>query len=163
MRVLLCIILLSAIANFANAQQTTPQSNSEIKKLKEQQAPIKQSSRPATQQVTTQPTPTPSSEADIRAKQLAGLEKNGINVQACNYMGLDPFTTTPQEYRAAKEKLYHEQPEKYEELKKLLQNNNASQTTQNKKHVIKRSDYNAMSSERKAVIDASPERYQIID
>jgi lipopolysaccharide export LptBFGC system permease protein LptF len=159
MRVLLCIILLSAIANFANAQQTTPQSNSEIKKLKEQQAPIKQSSRTPIQQVAIQPTPTKSSEADIRAKQLAGLEKNGVNVQAYNYLGLDPFTATPEEYSAAKEKLYHEEPEKWTEFKALVQ----SEQVKTGKQTITRSNYNALPANRKANIDSNPQLYQIID
>lgn len=163
MRILFCILLLSAITNFATAQQTSPQSNDEIKKLKEQQSPIKQSSRPATQQVTPEPTPTKIITSDNTNNPLGVLGKKEVNVQAYEYLGLDPSNATTADYNAAKKKLYYEQPEKYEALKKLLQNNNASQTNQNKKHVIKRSDYNAMSSARKVAIDASPERYQIID
>lgn len=162
MKFLFCLLLL-AITNFAVAQQTSPQSNDEKKMLKEQQAPIKRSSKPATQQVTPQPTPTKSSEADNRAKQLAGLEKKGMNVQAYNYLGLDPLTATPQEYSAAKEKLYHEQPQKYTEFKKLLEKNNSATSSTVTIRNIKRSDYNAMPADRKAAIDAQPERYQIID
>lgn len=158
MRILFCLLLLSAIANFATAQQTTPQSNDEKKALKEQQAPIKRSSRPVSQQVTPQSTPTKSSEADIRAKQLATLEKKGVNIETYKILGLDPLTATQQDYNAAKEKLYNENRPKYNEVFK--QNNT---TTKSSHRMISRSDFNKMSVEQQAYISANSERFKIVD
>jgi hypothetical protein len=83
-------------------------------------------------------------------KHQAEKEREAIFME---YLGI-PSQTHP-EYAARKQKLYEESPERFEEMKAKLSPKSG------KKQVISQELYDKLSPERKAHIQAHPERYQV--
>lgn len=78
--------------------------------------------------------------------------------ELCVELGLDPVTSTSLDVKMAMRELYLNNSEKFNELNSKYFNKKNGDISE-----IKRSTYNALSNERKALIDSHPERYKIID
>lgn len=117
-----------------------------------QPAQLLKGSSPKTTTTQTVVTPAPTmTQEEKNAKALADTPQGQNNVR----LGL-PVTATKEEYAAAKEKLFHENPQKYQEL--FGTKTGAPEVIQ-----LKRSEFNKMNPQQQARVQANPERFNIVD
>lgn len=161
MKMILIALILAILPVLSYAQgngQPETKSNAKVKPLPTTPQGGLQKATP----LNATPAVTPARELSQAEKDMvesrAQLKKNHLKEQQIYMKYLGVSSPNDMEYAARKEKLAHENPEAFQNMKKELQEMRTSG-----KRSISRAQYNALPADKRASIDANSDKFEIID